>query len=897
MSGELEILSQNRDMLLLAEAAAWLHDMGKCSDEHISQQAEGASESKFAYKSAFSRLLPQPPPEIALLGDQVSLKTLVEKSRPRVIDRAEKPWLLRVLARCHSAAHVEKEKADDDQSGKQPRDHTRPGSPLGAEGDPVAGLTDRLRKLPFDRLSDHSVFERELRAAFSAALGDTRRPINEVTLWDWSATVAALFKAALANALLGTRPEPDALHWRLLGVRVDGSAFVQRVARIPDLIARRHLLAEAFGRVRELLEKTYPLGTEVYRDENGSVYVVPDNAHLLACSDADGHTLEYLIGERFADHSGAGQPGGKIAGEVKPTLTLGEPWCGSRPADNTKQGQAVDQVPPITEMVDMPPGTYADPATVTRFWAGATADVCPVCGQRPQGPGAKARDRGVCDICEARRVDRSKKWSADLQTTIWLDEVADLNGRLALVVGQFALDDWLDPDRSMVETLAVTEPANGQAVVKNPSFARLRRVWETTGDFWGNALKGHKGTLLLPLRPPRLAIFPENAEQLNLGPYHAYELLVHNVPVAVVWDHQNRRFITCDNLEYLAAPHHLGLPLADALETGQQYELAEPSGSGRPARRTSIVVSQVVPIANSQYEPVILILSDPRTFMALVPGSEALGVATAIKTRYEREMGKVRNRLPLTLGVVYFGRRSPLSAALDAGRRMLTHRSKPAAARVEEVQRLAPDASEWPGSVKLTLATDQRRVNLSVCTVMGDGTTRDVWYPYWLVQGKPTDRTLWFEDKEHEYWVHVSELRQGDTVTWQPSSFDLEYLDTSARRFEVSYDPPHGQRRGAERCQRPYLLEELERIEEVWQEIRRLSLSQIRGLESLIEAKRRLWKPRGSKQVSDVFRCFVKDSLHEVGAYSEQMLHAAASGMLSDALELHITLGNEKSEL
>ena len=36
-------------------------------------------------------------------------------------------------------------------------------------------------------------------------------------------------------------------------------------------------------------------------------------------------------------------------------------------------------------------------------------------------------------------------------------------------------------------------------------------------------------------------------------------------------------------------------------------------------------------------------------------------------------MGKVRNRLPLTLGVVYGGRRTPLASLLDAGRRMLRH--------------------------------------------------------------------------------------------------------------------------------------------------------------------------------------------------------------------------------
>ncbi|MBU1247394.1 MAG: hypothetical protein KKB70_01745, partial [Proteobacteria bacterium] len=62
-----------------------------------------------------------------------------------------------------------------------------------------------------------------------------------------------------------------------------------------------------------------------------------------------------------------------------------------------------------------------------------------------------------------------------------------------------------------------------------------------------------------------------------------------------------------------------------------------------------------------------------------------LAVAQAIKEKYEREMGKVRNRLPLTLGAVYFGRRTPLAAALDAGRRILRHPARNIQAPVANV--------------------------------------------------------------------------------------------------------------------------------------------------------------------------------------------------------------------
>ncbi|MCZ7672365.1 MAG: hypothetical protein M5U34_37200 [Chloroflexi bacterium] len=42
-----------------------------------------------------------------------------------------------------------------------------------------------------------------------------------------------------------------------------------------------------------------------------------------------------------------------------------------------------------------------------------------------------------------RRAGVAQKWAEnELNTTVWLDEVADSNGRLALVVGQWDLENF-----------------------------------------------------------------------------------------------------------------------------------------------------------------------------------------------------------------------------------------------------------------------------------------------------------------------------------------------------------------------------------------------------------------------------------------------------------------------
>ena len=53
--------------------------------------------------------------------------------------------------------------------------------------------------------------------------------------------------------------------------------------------------------------------------------------------------------------------------------------------------------------------------------------------------------------------------------------------------------------------------------------------------------------------------------------------------------------------------------------------------------------------------------------MALIPAAVALDVATKISQRYELEMSKVRNRLPMLLGLIFFDRRQQFEYPENSG--------------------------------------------------------------------------------------------------------------------------------------------------------------------------------------------------------------------------------------
>lgn len=1015
MNNNLEVLAdpKNHDNLLLAEAVAWLHDMGKCDERHLQQSASDYIGRKpYKYKTEHSHLVGSR--NLELLGESVPLKQLIEESLHRYSEDAKKPWLVRTLAFCHGAAHTEKEEAY--YLLQQTIADTRRSSSFGYESEPLVDLKTRLDKLP-EQLSDSSIpfnrskFKASVEEAFGYAVGDTRRPINEVTLWDWSSIVAALYKAALAGALLGYKKDPPNIHWRLLSVRLNGAAFSERVARIPDLLVRQKLTSNGLNRVRTLLEEMCPLGTEVYRDEDGSIFIVPSIDNLRDLVNEQGEKLSGLIVHEFSAGTIDERSSLQLGGEIIPFLELDEiPWSRKGPRI-IPQHQHQPPLPIINHVMKVPL-LHADSHIVSSWWQSHSEDICTVCQLRPQGWQApdlpayknhydrrargdrcppscqicKALARKVCVICEQRREDRSKQWAEkELNTTIWIDEIADVNGRLALVVGKFGMEHWLDGEMLFypgiqqdlfIESLKVNvvvksverlrdghyrlvldDPLSGLAVsdsclihgrefqvvkvtgdgsqvktasdgavkvvedqilhpgrligeqyfepleiVETQTPARLHRVWETTLKFWEGIKSNFKTSVgeVNPRLQMRGTFLPEADPSETLGVYHTYELKLGNVNLSIACVKEGE-FLTVDNLERVAILLNPSekppqdYPAAanfvrKALTEDRIRNVEEPTGYGSPNKILGkLQITGEVTLEQMPYIPSISILTEPRTFMAIVPADKALKVAKFIKKKYEEEMDKVRNRLPITVGVVFAGRRTPLPAILDAGRRMLKQPTQDERWIIEKVEPPLPRSS-WPSEVTLTLERGGQYMSIKVQTVMGDKTTRDEWYPFWRMESPISNE-----------WVYICDLQKGDVVHLMPSRFDFEFLDTAARRFEISY--ANDKRRGSYHPSRPYYLEQFEDFdkESMWKTLSdNLAASQIENLVGIIETKRTEWVAHQDK---GIFERMVRDTLNNANwkprpeqEKFEQLYSAALSGQLADVVEVYIRILKGENE-
>lgn len=938
---QLDILAQNRNALLLAEAIGWLHDYRKCSDEQLKTQAanlskeQGLPHSEAKAPNSLSS-------KHSLLVNVILQLTIVQSSARSVTnllhdDTWKNDLLGQFLCRCHGTAHFDKQDLAKDY-GKQDYPGVQISSPFGFESDIPSGLTNKLWDLPWNALGSYTAQQREsFRAAvsnlFSQAVADTRRPINEVDLWNWGLLVGALYKAALAGVLLtGNTPTDRDLRWRLLSIRVDGLKYLLNAARIPDLLARRDLLSSSLDNVRDLLEVTYPLGSEVYRDEDGSVYVVPDVAGLLERTDAQGISLRMLIEQAFEQGAVKDNAALRLGGEVTPHIELEQtPWWGQDPGWPSSSN---DKLPNIAGFLSRKVTSPPKADQIRQSWQGEAADICTVCGLRPEGPSQKAIDRNVCDICEQRRADRSKQWAVsetEKTETIWTDEVADANGRLALIVGRFDLTHWLDG--SLLESLLLVGPHDPQnttgkdPVSKTPSFSRLRRIWETTRRFW----KKTQDDIFQELTDARRRLKVYFDPNLNLGLYHVYDLMIGPTDLSVVWvppqGDEEGFLISADNPGYIS--HQLGAktavfssPAASAIfiedhlrehfvENSQQLTLHNPDAQGS---QNDITVRRI-DYQETEYATAIPILVEPRTFMMIVPADKSLKLLRKIKKKYECEMGKVRDRLPLHLGIVYASRRTPVRAILEAGRSMLEYPTS------QQVWTVKPKPDGDAGNVAvLELERNGHQITWRVPLKMGDGSTDDRWYPYFLLETDGDDskadeanrravKITWpaQSNQEEKRWVvHAADLRDGENICCWPSTFDFEFLDTTARRFEIHYGTD-GRRPG--RRTRPFYLEDLGRLKELWRYMEKgLTKTQRHQVVRTIEATRETWygqDENGKSTTDGVFEQFVRDTL--AGAtwkdgyawskipedWQDKLVRAGVGGELTDLAELHMEILKE----
>lgn len=158
--------------------------------------------------------------------------------------------------------------------------------------------------------------------------------------------------------------------------------------------------------------------------------------------------------------------------------------------------------------------------------------------------------------------------------------------------------------------------------------------------------------------------------------------------------------------------------------------------------------------------------------------------------------------------------------------------------------------------------------------------------------------------------VHIKEIEVGDEVYYAPSTFDFEFLDVTARRFELAYDEKSGMRlpkAGEPYSTRPFLLEDLDVIQRLWKlvaedESTAITTTQLRQLTEAIETKRQDWQI--TEPDNDTLHRFAEQTFQRAFGkrwskvpvdQRDQLISWATSGRWRDLIELEMQILKKKS--
>jgi len=834
--------------------------------------------------------------------------------------------------------------------------------------DKLANILEDLKNNPNDIqnwVQKREELLKETRKAFLNALGETRRPANDVTLWDHSFSVASLYKAALAEVVIDGWKALEDIKWKFLGIRFDGNDFYNAVPKIADVLSRKALVSKILDNIKVLLEVIIPIGNEIYRDENGSVFLVPEirkNDKILENLEIDNNVWNSIKNiELSAELDYKGKWNKKklknivpetsnikklikelssfmSQGIIKPQIVLSE---SSRGALN------------LGQILSKEKKWEPDVERLKQKWSGKTEgyEKCTVCNLRPvsltdeeyenlknrnwnklteeEKNSIKAYERKECLDCLKLSSNRAEEWyknanwkkenpeNPSFDTTIWIDEVADENNKIALVYLKFDLEKWLNgkmlntffsnpfleeefkyneliekleiifKEKSFGDSIDLTKkdgkttnknvekflksfvfikdernpeevfksivesrepdwqqdypcPSDAtprdnkhKAMVfllhttrKHPSFARLRRIWETTKNFGVDIFEEVKTKLNTK---ERYVFEFTNSPNLKITHTYYFKDDKGNKGEIVVLEN-NRSAVISAYKEFKPTVGEFLFIYRDKFFKNQIGKL------------------RINNLEKTQYTAIIPYQFEPSNTMFFVPLKEVWEIIKDIKKKYEIEFSKVQNRLPIKVGFVAFHKRMPMYAVLDTARRLMElHNSHPEILKVCEISELETGENyrlfegKLGNKVKKIKFDNGEIYYFSYST--GDPNKEDLFHPYFIVENNNGWKVSISKNKEWKTIKHVKNLQTDDEVWFYPSYFDFIYLDTNTRRLDVGKVRKHWLFK--KKSPKPYRLkkiDEFENLRELLLNKLKLTSSQLLNVYGMLIEKLQNWE-------------------------------------------------------
>jgi len=129
-----------------------------------------------------------------------------------------------------------------------------------------------------DFIKEYRDVKNKLKLLFSLVPADTRKPINDVTVWDTACVAASMFKAIMWDCIVDNNIDKifdENVKVSVLSLRLNWSEIISNISDIPTILALKDEFTDKLDYYKEVIEYKLAVGNEIYRDENGAIYIIP----------------------------------------------------------------------------------------------------------------------------------------------------------------------------------------------------------------------------------------------------------------------------------------------------------------------------------------------------------------------------------------------------------------------------------------------------------------------------------------------------------------------------------------------------------------------------------------------------------------------------------------------
>ncbi|ADQ08267.1 CRISPR-associated protein, Csx11 family [Caldicellulosiruptor hydrothermalis 108] len=714
-------------------------------------------------------------------------------------------------------------------------------------------------------------FEEKVEKFFCGLLSDDRFPVNDVSLWDQAYMATAMFKASLSEYILKNNcisaiPQQSEVKWRILGVQYDKLGLAEKGYKPQQIQWYREISKEIDDEIKTLLEYEYPIGNEIYRDETGIYFLVGEG-----------------LGEDLKDNSNLAKLKNELKGIEDKIIDIFKRKSFEEFYPAIFLTKASRGLMNLSYLIEKAKENFlkADwskkkiDICLEKSESGRAIGICQICRQRLVFKSdIEEKDKNICSTCyENKTQGRIKKWFENLSgETIWMDELKDKNGRVALVTMKFELRDWLNGDmlnslvlqkginflgdiKSLKKDLTdiyiinqdkevqnsilknYTDKALHGRKVKNDKIVEAFLLERSIGDRWEEFICKKLDDWDIEKNQPskkkidfdKRKIFWQNLtdEDINFLSTLILQFLLRKNPSPArlrrIWETTEEFFkdIKENICQYANIPEERckryyweNIDIKDGeyrdkdvvfwaddknvylisyvcnLQEKEEFKIKTSSNKD--------IILKIQSAKAINYLPCMSILDPtPISWQFIIPAEYVPNLIDSVMKKYEEYFKFVYGKLPLHIGVIVQDYKQPLYVGIKA---------------LRKIRRDIDDCGKL--EVKIEGRVIKEKINANLRQEEKDNTTTAHYSLYWGDFNNLGYNFFIKPDDHYKKWIDsIDNIDDNTKIIVMPNTFDFEFLDKTTRRNEIYYDRNNKWKRKIPlKNSRPYDLETWEKF-------------------------------------------------------------------------------------